>query len=405
MLAPPYPEVLAAEFVPPTLLARSRDVDALLTLVGGAVPVRPAPWAASVRGPPGSGTSSVARVAAHRLVEAIRRERSGPTPLLATVRVRWCRGAHGVAAALLQHLDEGFRPSGFHVAEIMAGFLRRLARDGRPVVVVLDDIAPSGPELLPVFRALAIPQRYLPEGMETPPPAWVLLAGASGATGAWTQAARAGLLSVPPVRLEAYDAATVTAIVRDRVARAYGRDPPPRMLERLTRSSPGGLSNVARTMDSVRRQLLGHAAVVPGSVFRPAGAEARWTVEPRLVAAVAHAAEAGQARLGDIRDWEARLALRDGMRPMATTTLWRRLLRLEAEGLVRRDVRPGGGGGTLSVLTVLRPFPEWPASRGPDNPRAAAPSSRGPSAGWPAGAGSPPPLPRPPWTGAGAAPG
>ena len=246
-----------------------------------------------------------------------------------------------------------------------------------------------------MFRALAGPQRFLPEGMEAPPPIWVLLAGVPGAIGTWTQAARSGLLTDPPVRLEAYAPSTVSAIVRERLARAYGRDPPERLLDRLARTTLSGPPNASRAMDLVRRQLLGHAAVVPGSVYRPIGTASPWSVEGRLVAALVHATETGAARLGDVRAWEARLARAEGVPPMATTTLWRRLLRLEAEGLVRREVRPGGGGGTRSVLTVLRPFPEWPSTRAPDSPRAAFLSSKeGPVRGQ-VGAVSSPLWPRP----------
>jgi hypothetical protein len=399
MLAPPHPEVLAAEYVPPTLLGRSREVEALLERLGGPTPPRPMPWAASVQGPPGSGTSSVARVAAHRLMESIRRETPGPAPLLVTVRVRWCRGTQGVAAALLLHLDDGFHPSGFHVTEIAAGFLRRLAREPRPTVIVLDDIAPSAPDLFPLFRAFASPLRFLPEGADTAPPIWLLAAGVPNATGPWSQAARAGLFPGPPVRLTAYDAPMVRAIVRDRLGRAFGRDPPERLLDRLARASGYEPSNAARAMESVRRELLGHAAVVPGSVYRPAGASTAWRVEPRIVTALGRAADSGgSARLGEVREWEARLAREEGVAPMPATTLWRRLLRLEAEGLLRRDVRPGGSGGTRSVLTPLRPLVDWPVTLTGGSPRAAVPPSAPSWGAWRGGEGSPPPLPRPPWT-------
>jgi hypothetical protein len=374
MQAPPFPEVLAAEYVPPTLIGRGREIEQLIERLGGPTPPGNAARAASVQGPPGSGTSAVARVAARRLVESIRRERIGPAPLLATVRVRWCRGTHGVVATLLLHIDEGFRPNGFHVTEILAGFLRRLAREGRPAVVVLDDIGPSAPELYSVCRAFASPDRFLPEGMEAAPPLWVLLAGVPNATGPWSQAVRSGLLTAPPVHLAEYDTAQVQAIVRERVARAFGHAPPEALLARLVAGRSADKRNAARAMESVRRELLGHAAVVPGSLYRPSGTSPPWGIEPRIVEALVRTAGGGSARLGEVRDWEARLAREEGLAPMPATTLWRRLLRLEAEGLLRRDVRPGGSGGTRSVLTVVRPFTEWPARSGRGNPRAASPS-------------------------------
>src|SRR5579871_4450681 len=103
MLRVDHPEVLRSDWLPPTLLGRARELERLRGILGDPLPDRPMPWLAGVQGPPGAGTSSVARLGARRLVEAYRRERPGATsPLLVTVRVRWCAGTHGVATALLQ---------------------------------------------------------------------------------------------------------------------------------------------------------------------------------------------------------------------------------------------------------------------------------------------------------------
>ena len=177
VIATPHPEILASEFAPPVLVGRSTELARAGRELGEPWPDRAPPWSLTIVGPPGSGTSALARAAARRLVESIRRSRRGGPPLLATVRVRWCRGAQGVAATLLQHVDEGFHQQGFAVAEIIAGLLRRLARDDRPAVFVFDDIAPSAPDLSPIWRALARPDRFLPEGAPDAPPVWVLLAG------------------------------------------------------------------------------------------------------------------------------------------------------------------------------------------------------------------------------------
>ena len=53
------------------------------------------------------------------------------------------------------------------------------------------------------------------------------------------------------------------------------------------------------------------------------------------------------------------LAQEQGARPLPTTTLWRRIVRLEQAGYVRREIRPGGSGGTLSLVRVLTPIEEW----------------------------------------------
>src|SRR5579862_4754616 len=147
MLAVEHPEVLHPDWLPPTLIGRAAELDRLRTILGDPLPARPMPWIAGVHGPPGAGTSATARLAARRLVDAYRRERPRATPpVLVAVRVRWCAGTHGVATALLQSLDDGFSGRGFPVVEIVAGFLRRLARLGRPAVVVLDDVGPDTPD-------------------------------------------------------------------------------------------------------------------------------------------------------------------------------------------------------------------------------------------------------------------
>ncbi|HTT25493.1 MAG TPA: AAA family ATPase, partial [Thermoplasmata archaeon] len=158
MVNVPHPEVLAHDWLPPTLVGRAEELDRLRALLGDPVPDRALPWAAIVRGPAGSGTSSTARLAARRLLESYRRDRPGATaPLLVAVRVRWCAGSHGVATALLQSLDDGFSGQGFPVVEIVAGFLRRLTRLGRPAIVVLDDVGPDTPDLAPILRGLLAP--------------------------------------------------------------------------------------------------------------------------------------------------------------------------------------------------------------------------------------------------------
>src|SRR5579863_4085368 len=136
-----HPEVLAPDWVPPTVIGRESNLGEVLRHVDA--------WAAegtaggrgvALLGPAGSGTSTFARVLARRAVEAVRR-RSETGPLRSIVLdTRGAAGAHAIAAELLRSLDEGFRGTGFSVAEILAGFLRRLRRERRPLVAVLDNL-------------------------------------------------------------------------------------------------------------------------------------------------------------------------------------------------------------------------------------------------------------------------
>src|SRR5580658_8217199 len=234
MLAVAHPEVLAHDWLPPTLVGRADELARLESLLGDPIPDRPLPWSAVVRGPPGSGTSATARLAARRLVESYRRDRPASTaPLLVAVRVRWCAGSHGVATALLQSLDDGFSGQGFPVVEIVAGFLRRLSRIGRPAVVVLDDVGPDTPDLRPILRGLLSPLRFLPEGVDAAPPIWTLVAGDMDRCGDWTSRRTLGIPPEATVTLPTMDPEILRGILVDRLGRALGRPPPEALAERL----------------------------------------------------------------------------------------------------------------------------------------------------------------------------
>lgn len=369
MFPVPHPEVLASDFVPPVAIGRRAEVARLLDLLGEPRGAPAPPRVVEVVGPEGSGSSVVARIAARTLLEGLRGA-GGAAPRLAGVRVRRCRGSLGVAAALVQTFDEGFDGHGFPAAEVLAGFFRRLRREGRPAVVVLDDIGPSAPDLSVLFRGFVRPDRFLPEGESGVPPVWVLLAGVPEAVATWASARRAGLPEGRRVLLAPYDEETVRAIVRDRLARAFGRPAPPELAEEIARRSLAGGPSANRALEVLRRAVLGSRVGVPVATPGPAGD--RLSLEPRVLEALQRALAEGPAALGALRRWEARLAGIDGERPLPATTLWRRILRLEAEGLIRRQVRMGGEGGTRSMVELVRPFTEWPVRPPPRGTRPAA---------------------------------
>lgn len=354
MLRAEHPEVLTAEWVPPVLLGRSVELERLNAYLAPGAPS--ALHGAIVLGPPGSGTSTLARLAARRCVDAARRGEGGAIPLVVTARVRWCRGAQGIAAALLQRLDSGFRPRGFPVAEILAGFLRRLRRERRPAIVVLDDIGPDAPDLSPVLRALVRPGRFLPEGEEEMPPLTVLLAGRPDAPAAWQRVQESGFPVDHRIVLDPYERRELEAIVRDRATRALGRPAPDEWSVRLAERAARDGHGATRAIDLLRRELLGVSTAAPGSVWGPKDGAPRLAVETRVLQAIERAAIAGRAHLADVRRWEEDLARSEGVRALPPTTLWRRMLRLEAAGLIRRAVRPGGCGGTSSMVEVLAPL-------------------------------------------------
>src|SRR5580658_5608395 len=94
---PSYPETLSPDWLPPRALAREADVDRLRAWIleqgsGGVV---------GLHGPPGSGTSTVARLAA-RSVAYHHTSPEGRSMRLFCVRTRLHGGPVGVASELLR---------------------------------------------------------------------------------------------------------------------------------------------------------------------------------------------------------------------------------------------------------------------------------------------------------------
>lgn len=378
-----HPEVLAREWIPPLLTGRAGEVQRLLS----ALWPHPRPGrsaTALVVGPAGSGTSVLARFVARRLADQLANSEGGARPMLLDVPVGLVHGTHGVATRLLQAFDEGFSGRGFPANEILAGFLRRLRRSGRPAVIVLDGIGPAAPDLAPVLRGLSDPDRFLPEGQEGIPPLWTLAAGRSEGLAA-VATLRASALALPPVELTPYGAAELFEVLADRASRALGHPAPPAALELIVRRALGREAPMPAAVDALRALFGSGEADRPGLTSAD-GQPPASDVEPRLLSLIEELSLRGPARVGRLRQAEAELALRQGHRPLPATTFWRRLVRLEAAGLVRRSVRPGGPGGTSSVVELLAPAGSLRSTLG-RSPRSAAASfgaagrSPAPSAG------------------------
>ncbi len=307
----------------------------------------------------------LARLAAREVADVLRRRSEGSRPLLVLVRTPLYRGSQGVAAALVRALDPGFVERGFPVADILAGFLRRLRKEQRPAVVVLDDLTPGGPDLSRILRALTEPDRFLPEGGEGVPSVAVALAGVPEGVASSLRGEPENSMRESWVRLLPYDREQLSAIVRDRAERALGRPPPedwiPRWVERALRDGRGA----ARAMELMRRQILGPDAVGPGSVFLPRGSASGFEVESRLLAAFDDLEPERSMTIAAIREREQNYARKEGVPALPATTMWRRLVRLERAGLVRRAIRIGGTGGSRSRIELVHPVREWPVVTGP----------------------------------------
>ncbi|MGP8066770.1 MAG: AAA family ATPase [Thermoplasmata archaeon] len=392
-----HSEVLAQDWLPPVVLGRAREVDEVVRRLDPPTPHAPRPWVVGVAGPSGSGTSTIARRAAREVADRVRAALGEPFPRVLSVRTPFLRGTHGVATTLLQRFDEGFDGRGFPVPEILAGLLRRLRREARPTVVVLDDVGVGGPDLVPVLRAFAEPDPFLPEGEGGLPPLWTVLAGTPEGLQGLERGVGNRFPIGPFVRVAPYDLSALQSIVQDRAERALGHPAPPSLVERVVARTIEDGGGARRAVDLLRREVL-------GMTFRgmrdgvPSARLGGISVEPSVVRAISVASQGRAARLGEVKRLEAVLARAQGARPLPTTTLWRRIVRLEQAGYVRREIRPGGCGGTLSVVRILTPVDEWvttvhrTGSRPIDGPWAvpAAPPAEG-SSGLPGA--EPGPLP------------
>ncbi len=364
-----YPEVLTSDWLPPTALDRQSEVHSLVRLLGPESPPGGSARIVAVSGPPGSGTSTVARRAARDLVDRVRTTRGGVIPLTVTIRVRWCRGTQGLASALVQRLDEGFHGRGFPVVEILAGFLRRLRRANRAAVIVLEDIDIGGPSIAPVLQAFCTPDRFLPEGESGVPPIWIVLAGASDVLALLDRELPQLDLPRASIRLRPYTAAEIGRIIEERAQRSLGCAPPPELARRVAERAQRDGGGARRAMELLRRELSVAGSFPPTSMGPLKEGWSKGIIEPRVLWALDRACQGASASVADVRAWEARLAREGGCRPLAATTFWRRMIRLEQAGVVRREVRPGGDGGTRTTVRLLVPIEAWAKNRGPADTR------------------------------------
>jgi hypothetical protein len=387
MLSIAHPEVLANEWLPPVAFGREREVDEVVRRLDPPRPLAPPPWIVVVAGPSGTGTSTVARRAARETADRLRAGAPDVAPRVLTVRVALQRGAHGVATSLLQRFDPGFDGRGFPVAEILAGLLRRIRRDGRPVLIVLDDVGVGGPPLGPVVRAFADPDRFLPEGETGLPPVWTLVAGSVEGLASSLAGLEPRIPLGPYLELRRYDEPALRLLVRDRAERTLGRVPPPSLVDAVVTRTVEEGGGASHAIELLRRELVGGRSPGVARVGR-FERDTGLPIEPRVVRAIGGASGGVSAPVGEVRRLEAQLALEEGRRPLPATTLWRRIVRLERAGYVRREIRTGGEGGTSSIVRVLTPLDEWVTARVPAQTR---PAGEGYGAGRGAFA---PPVPR-----------
>ena len=307
--------------------------------------------AVSVVGPRGSGTSSIAECAVATFSERFFGRRS---PIVLRVDVSQCRTPGLLVKALFRQIDPAIQLGGASTEFLSMLLLRRLRSLERPAAVWLDQVHATA-EFGRVARALARPQEVLPEGTDGLPP---LLLVASGSREIVPEVAHTVRVSVPPLQ-----GADLLEALRARAALAFQTPPLPEVLRAwadLTVASGWGLAVVGDLLAEAgaRAEVRGSFRVELQDVALPSslprhGRDAEGFGQTILE--VLRAA-AGSLTAGELRRRVAEGCASSGMRAPTPARLWRHVVGLERKGLVQREVRLGGAGGSRT-LVALRPHP------------------------------------------------
>ena len=321
------------------LAAQERELCAALHNCGRA--------AVSVVGPRGSGTTSIAECAVATFSERFFGRRS---PLVLRVDTSQCRTPGLMVKALFHQIDPAIQVGGASTEFLSMLLLRRLRTLGRPAVIWLDQVHTPA-EAHRVARALACADRALPEGTDGLPPLLVVASGSREIIPADVEAVRVG---VPPLL-----GAPLMEAIRARAALAYHMPPSPavlRALADLAVASGRGLPFVGDLLGEAGTQAEAqgsdHVAledvVLPRSLPRH-GADAEGFGE--LLLEVLRVAEEPSA-VGELRRRLVTRCAENGLRAPTQARLWRHLVRLERKGLLTRQVRVGGSGGSRTLVAL-----------------------------------------------------
>ncbi len=301
----------------------------------------------SVVGPRGSGTTSVAECALATFTQGFLGSRS---PLVLKVDASTCRTPGLLVKALFRLIDPAFQGQGASTEFLSMLLLRRLRTLGRPAVVWIDQVHSSG-EFGRVVRALARPQEVLPEGNAGLPPVLVLASGARDLVAEGIEAIRTIVRPLPgPALFEA---------IRTRAALAFHRLPGHEVLRAwadLVVARGWGLSIVGDLLAEAgaRAEARGSPLVEPQDVALPRALPRHGADAEGFEAALLHVLRAakGPFAVGDLRRGVIARCGEVGIRAPTPARLWRHLVALERKGLVRREVRLGGTGGSRTLVTL-----------------------------------------------------
>jgi RecA/RadA recombinase len=344
------PHALKGAWGSPVLVGRTEVLARQeTTVLSGLTPGRRV--AVSISGPRGSGTSTVA---AHLVgTDQARLTRPEPkgTPLLLRADVSACRTPLALVTALFRDIDPAFIGRGASTEFLTLLLLRRIRTVARPTIIWLDQIRPSGLDVSRVLRPLAHPEQLLPEGPAGLPAMLLVASGAADVLPDDPEVVHTELRPLP--------ARDLCKAIMTRANLAFNAPPSLEAVEAiasLSISRGWGLSMVGELLAEAGRRAEARGGrwlevedvALPASLPR-AGRDAS-SFEAVLLEVLR--AATGVTTVGKLKRALDARCQEAGLRQPTQARLWRHLVGLERKGLVRREVRVGGAGGSRTEVAL-----------------------------------------------------
>ncbi|MDE1820910.1 MAG: orc1/cdc6 family replication initiation protein [Euryarchaeota archaeon] len=373
-------QVLERSWTPPALIGRDEVLSEVETRVLRGL-AHEGRVAVSIFGPKGSGTSAMAAhlvatakdrltrpgakgaplvihvdASTHRTPSALV---AGPAPRVIPSGTGLARDAGGsgcgrspasLATALFRELDPSYDGRGASAEFGLLLFLRRLRTMGRPAILLLDQVGAKA-DLARVVRPLARPERLMPEGAAGLPPLLVVAAGERDAFPEDVEAVRSRLSP-----LNHHDLCQATQV---RANLAFRQEPDPTAIHAFADLSVArgwGLSAVGDLLLEAgrRAESRGSSRVEAQDVGVPAGlrvaAREGGPLDPLVLESLR--ASPGPLSVGVLGRLLRVRCHAEGVSAPSPARLWRHLVGLERKGIVRREVRVGGAGGSSTQVSL-----------------------------------------------------
>ena len=340
--------ILERAWQAPTLIGREELLSSLerasLSLSAGG-----APLAVSVFGPRGSGSSAVAAHVVATAMERLTQPGSKGTPLLLRADASACRSSSALVSALFREVDPGYDGRGASTEFSALLLLRRLRTMARPAIVWADQVEAKAAHVDRVMGLLAHPERLLPEGAAGLP---TMLVVASGERNVLPEDA-----SVVRTVLAPPQARDMCRAIMTRANLAFTTLPSLEAVEAiasLSISCGWGLSMVGELLAEAGRRAEARGGrwlevddvTLPANLAR-AGRDGS-SFEALLLEVLR--ATAGATTVGKLRRALDARCQETGVRQPTQARMWRHLVGLERKGVVRREVRMGGPGGSRTLV-------------------------------------------------------